>query len=338
LKQSIKPRPDLKKLEEGILKGDRVILGQAITLIESNLDSDQTAASLLLERILPSTGNSIRIGRTGVPGVGKSTFIESFGKYITGHGKTLAVLTIDPTSPLTKGSILGDKTRMETLSKDPMAFIRPTASSLVMGGVAHKTREAMLLCEAAGFNVIIVETVGVGQSEISVKNMVDFFLLLALAGAGDELQGMKKGILEIADALLVTKSDGDNIKSSREAQAMYQQSFHILPEQPSGWRPMALTTSALTGEGIGEVWEMILNFSQSAKESGYFVQNRNHQTIAWFREYFKLLLESDLQKFKTVQLKRENLEHELVRLSIPPQEAARQLLDVYHRAIRDSAT
>jgi len=338
LKQSTKTRPDLKKLEEGILGGDRVILGQAITLIESNLDADQTVASALLERILPSTGNSIRIGITGVPGVGKSTFIEAFGKYITGQNKTLAVLTIDPTSPITKGSILGDKTRMEVLSKDPMAFIRPTASSLAMGGVANKTREAMLLCEAAGFQVIIVETVGVGQSEISVKNMVDFFLLLVLAGAGDELQGMKKGILEIADAILVTKSDGDNIKPAREAQAMYQQSFHVFPEQRSGWRPVALTTSAQTGEGIEDVWKLIINFTQSGKQSGHFVQNRNQQTIAWFREHLKILLESDLQKFETVQQKRRNLEQALVSLSIPPQTAARQLLETYHQAVRDSAT
>jgi LAO/AO transport system kinase len=338
LKQPNKPRLDLKKFEEGILSGDRIILGQAITLIESTLEDDQHVASRLLERILSRTGNAIRIGITGVPGVGKSSFIEVFGKYITGLGKKLAVLTIDPTSPITKGSILGDKTRMDILSKDPQAFIRPTASSLAIGGVASKTREAMLLCEAAGYEVIFIETVGVGQSEFSVKSMVDFFLLLVLAGAGDELQGIKKGILEIADTVVVTKADGDNIASAREAQALYQQSFHVLPAQSSGWKPVVLTSSARTGQGIEEVWNVIMNFQQSAKLSGYFYRNRSLQTISWFQEYFKLLLEADLQKFEKLQQQRQNLEQAVVDLAIPPQTAARQLLESYHQAIRESSS
>lgn len=336
MKQATKSRLDLKIFEEGILSGDRIILGQAITLIESTLGDDQTAASMLLERMLPYTGNAIRIGITGVPGVGKSSFIEVLGKYITGLGKKLAVLTIDPSSPITKGSILGDKTRMDILSKNPLAFIRPTASSLAVGGVANKTREAMLLCEAAGFEVIIVETVGVGQSEISVKNMVDFFLLLVLAGAGDELQGIKKGILEIADTVIVTKSDGDNIAKAREAQAIYQQSFHVLPPKSSGWKPAVLITSSKTGEGIHDVWKVIMDFQQSTKLSGYFDRNRSLQTISWFQECFKLLLEADLQKFEKVQEKRQNLEQAVVDRVIPPQAAARQLLDLYHKAIRES--
>lgn len=336
MKQPAKPRLDLKKFEEGIVNGDRIILGQALTLIESMLEEDQEIASRLLEKILPRTGNTIRIGITGVPGVGKSSFIEAFGKYITGLGKKLAVLTIDPTSPITKGSILGDKTRMDILSKDPLAFIRPTASSLAIGGVASKTREAMLLCEAAGFEVIIIETVGVGQSEISVKGMVDFFLLLVLAGAGDELQGIKKGILEIADTVIVTKADGNNIPGAREAQSIYQQSFHVLPAQSSGWKPVVLTTSVRTGEGIEDVWKVIMEFQQSTKLSGYFGRNRSLQTISWFREYFKFLLEADLQKFENIQQKRKNLEQSVVDQAITPQVAARQLLEAYHHAIRDS--
>jgi LAO/AO transport system kinase len=336
LKQPTKTRLDLTKFEEGIISGDRIILGQALTLIESTLEEDQEIASSLLEKILPRTGNTIRIGITGVPGVGKSSFIEAFGKYITGLGKKLAVLTIDPTSPITKGSILGDKTRMDILSKDPLAFIRPTPSSLTIGGVANKTREAMLLCEAAGFEVIIIETVGVGQSEISVRGMVDFFLLLVLAGAGDELQGIKKGILEIADTVIVTKADGDNIANAREAQSIYQQSFHVLPEKSSGWKPMVLTTSVRTGEGIKDVWKVIIDFQQSTKLSGYFDRNRSIQTISWFREYFKLLLEADIQKFENIQEKRKNLEQSVIDQVTTPQVAARQLLEAYHQSIRDS--
>lgn len=334
MKQSIKPRLDLKKLEEGILTGDRVVLGQAITLVESSLDADQEIASSLLQKILPRTGNTLRIGITGVPGVGKSSFIEALGKHITALGKKLAVLTVDPTSPLTKGSILGDKTRMDVLSKDPLAFIRPTPSSLAMGGVSDKTREAMLLCEAAGFEVIIIETVGVGQSEISVKNMVDFFLLLVLAGAGDELQGVKKGILEIADSVIVTKCDGDNIRPAREALAVYQQSLHVFPQKPSGWKTVAMTTSSRTGEGIDEVWKVILDYQQFAKHSGHFDRNRSLQTIAWFQECFRLLLDADLRKLKEVQQKKKKLEEAVVDLTITPQVAARKLLEAYHRAVR----
>ena len=336
MKQPTKPRLNLKKFEEGILSGDRIILGQAITLIESILEADQDVASALLEKILPHTGKAIRIGITGVPGVGKSSYIEVFGKYLTGLGKKLAVLTIDPTSPITKGSILGDKTRMDILSKDPLAFIRPTASSLAVGGVANKTREAMLLCEAAGFEVIIVETVGVGQSELSVKSMVDFFLLLVLAGAGDELQGIKKGILEIADTVVVTKADGDNISNARDAQSIYQQSFHVLPVQSSGWKPVVLTSSIRTGEGIEDVWKVIMDFEQSTRLSGYFERNRSLQTISWFHEYFKHLLEVDLYRFEKLQEKRKDLEQSIVDLVIPPQVAARQLLEAYHQAIRES--
>ena len=215
--QTVKPRLTSDQYATGILSGDRVMLGQAITLIESNLENDKALSVEVLEKIMPNTGNAFRLGITGAPGVGKSTFIEAFGKYVTEQGKKIAVLTIDPSSQLTKGSILGDKTRMEELSKNPMAFIRPTASGNTLGGVANKTREVLLLCEAAGHEVIIIETVGVGQSEVTVKNMVDFFLLLMLAGAGDELQGIKKGIMEITDAMVITKADGDNIDHTTQA-------------------------------------------------------------------------------------------------------------------------
>lgn len=335
LKQSIQPRLQLNNFAKGILSGDRIILGQAITLMESNLEADQKLASLLLEKILPTTGNALRVGITGVPGVGKSTFIEALGKYIIEKGKKLAVLTIDPSSQITKGSILGDKTRMEELSKNPMAFIRPTASSSALGGVAHKTREAMFLCEAAGYEVIIIETVGVGQSEVSVKNMVDFFLLLMLAGAGDELQGIKKGIMEIADAVVITKADGENVKHATEAQAVYQQSFHLFSPPMSGWEPVVLTSSASTGDGIENVWNMILKYQQATKSTGFFDRNRSLQNVAWFQEYFTQLLKADLQKFTSLEIVQKKLEKAVEDLSISSRDAARQLLEAYHQAIRE---
>jgi LAO/AO transport system kinase len=335
LKQSPKPRLNLNNLAQGILSGDRFVLSQAITLMESNLESDQKLASLLLEEILPHTGNALRIGITGVPGVGKSTFIETFGTYVIKNDKKLAVLTIDPSSQFTKGSILGDKTRMEELSKNPMAFIRPTAASNALGGVAHKTREAMFLCEAAGYEVIIIETVGVGQSEVAVRNMVDFFLLLMLAGAGDELQGIKKGIMETADAVVVTKADGDNVKHATEAKATYQQAFHLFSTPVSGWMPTVLTSSAFTGDGIEAVWNMILKYKQVTNASGFFSKNRSFQNVAWFEACFSQLLNNDLQEFSALQRARKKLERAVANLSISSPVAARQLLEAYHQAIRE---
>ena len=237
MKQSIKSRPRVSSLAEGVLQGNRLMLGQAITIIESNLAADQKLSAGLLDKIIHATGNSTRIGITGVPGVGKSSFIEAFGNHITRLGKKVAVLTVDPSSPLTRGSILGDKTRMEELSKNPLAFIRPSPAGDTLGGIAQKTHEAMLLCEAAGYEVIIIETVGVGQSEVSVKNLVDFFLLLVLAGAGDELQGIKKGITEIANTIVITKADGENVKNAEAAKATYQQALHLQPSSGSEWIP-----------------------------------------------------------------------------------------------------
>ena len=329
-----RPRLNINALSEGIFSGDRVILGQAITLIESNLESDQAEAASLLEKVLPKTGTSLRIGVTGVPGAGKSTFIESFGKYLVNNGKKLAVLTIDPSSPLTKGSILGDKTRMDELSKHPSAFVRPSSSATATGGVAHKTREAMLLCEAAGYDVIIVETLGVGQSELAVSNMVDFFLLLMLAGAGDELQGMKKGIVEMADALVITKADGNNLKNAVEAQGIYQQALHLFPVSDSGWQPTVLLSSATTGSGIEEIWNVITQHNEHVKSTGYLLKNRSRQNIAWFKDRFFQLLNIDLQQFDKLRSFQKKLEGEVSGSVISSQSAAKQLLNAYHEELR----
>lgn len=336
MKHPIKQRLGLDNFTEGILNGDRIVLGQAITLFESKLEQDRALASLLLEKILPHTGRSLRIGLTGVPGVGKSTFIETLGKYITGQGKKLAVLTVDPSSPLTGGSILGDKTRMEELSKDPLAFIRPTASAHALGGVAHKTREAMFLCEAAGYEIILVETVGVGQSEIAVRNMVDFFLLLMLTGAGDELQGIKKGIMEIADGIVVTKADAENVKPALQTKAMLQEAVHLFNTSESGWQPKVLTSSAHTGEGIEDIWKMIIKYKDEVKANGFFDRNRSHQNVSWFEEYFTQLLHADLLKFQVVQVLKKKLEKEVADLTVSSQAAAGKLLEAYHQAIRGS--
>lgn len=321
---------------EGIVAADRVILAKAITLVESTRPEDKTLASALMDKILPHTGTAIRIGITGVPGVGKSTFIEAFGKHITKQNLKIAVLTIDPSSQLTKGSILGDKTRMEELSRNPLAFIRPTASGNVLGGVAGKTREAMLLCEAAGYNVILIETVGVGQSEVAVRNMVDFFLLLMLAGAGDELQGIKKGIMEMADAVVITKADGDNVKHATQARAEYQQAMHLLPSKNSGWTPPVLTCSATSSTGIEEIWKMIRSYKDKTTVSGYFEHNRQQQNTVWFGEYFQQLLQADYLRFA----ENKELQDELTQLvsehKLSPHRAAQRLLEAYHRAIQGS--
>lgn len=264
----MKQRLTTEEYATGIVSGDRIILAKGISLVESSIPEDQKQSAELLAKLNHKTGNSIRIGITGVPGVGKSTFIEAFGKHITSLNKKIAVLTIDPSSQLTKGSILGDKTRMDELSKNPLAFIRPSASGSTLGGTTGSTRECILLCEAAGYEVIIVETVGVGQSETGVKNLVDFFLLLMLAGAGDELQGIKKGIMEMADAVVITKADGDNIKRAKGAQADYQHALNLFTDNISGWKPKVLTSSALEHKGIKEVWAAILSFKDHAVHSG----------------------------------------------------------------------
>jgi LAO/AO transport system kinase len=330
---ALKTRLSVDEYAHGIQSGNRVILAKAITMVESNLDSDQKQSAELFEKIIHLTGKSVRIGITGVPGVGKSTFIEAFGKHLIDLGKKIAVLTIDPSSSITHGSILGDKTRMETLSKNPHAFIRPTASGNTLGGVASSTREAMLLCEAAGYDVILVETVGVGQSEVAVKNMVDFFLLLMLAGAGDELQGIKKGIMEMADAIVITKADGDNVRKATEARADYQHALHLFPPSESGWITKVLTCSAHSQTGIAETWNMVEDFQTLTQPSGHFIENRKQQSIAWLHEYFNGLLLRDFQKQPALQKEKINLEKQVADQKLSPQAAAHLLLDAYHKSL-----
>lgn len=280
----VKKRPRLPKEKyiEGILEGNRIILSQAITLIESQLPDDNLLADEIIEALIPYSGKSLRVGITGVPGVGKSTFIEAMGNIVATEGKKLAILAIDPSSQKTKGSIMGDKTRMETLSRNKSVFIRPSPTGKALGGVASKTRESMILCEAAGFDTIFVETVGVGQSEITVKGMVDFFLLLALAGAGDELQGIKKGIVEMADAIVINKADGENKRQANKAKADFQSALHLFPVPESGWSPKVMTCSALEKTGLVEIWHLMTQYQQQMTEKGFLEINRQHQNIDWF--------------------------------------------------------
>lgn len=286
----MKTRLSIADYKEGILSGNRVKLAQAITLVESGLDSDQDLASELIQEILPFTGSSIRIGITGVPGVGKSTFIESFGKMLLDSGKKVAVLAVDPTSQLTKGSILGDKTRMESLASDKRAFIRPSPSGNTLGGVSSKTREGLLLCEAAGFEVILIETVGVGQSETAVKGMVDFFLLLLLSGAGDELQGIKKGIMEMADALVIHKADGANLTQAKQAKKVCQSAIHYFPAKDNQWDPKVLLASSITKMGLSEIWELILGYEDTMKKNGFWEANRANQRLKWMEDQIQFWL------------------------------------------------
>lgn len=265
----------------GVLEGNRTILARTITLVESNAQAHVEQGQEVLRQLMPHTGRSIRVGITGVPGVGKSTFIEALGCLLCDRGHRVAVLAVDPSSSVTRGSILGDKTRMEQLARRPEAFIRPSPSAGTLGGVARKSRETILVCEAAGFDVILVETMGVGQSEITVRSMVDFFMLLMLTGAGDELQGIKKGVIEMADALLINKADGDNKLRAQAAKADYMQALHYLAPTTQGWRPQVETCSALTGEGIAAAWKLVEQFCQITTESGGFAERRRSQTLDW---------------------------------------------------------
>jgi LAO/AO transport system kinase len=331
---SSKPTPSTSRLSvdayaKGVLSHDRVILSRAITLIESRLPADQLIAEELIQKLLDHTGNSIRIGITGIPGVGKSTFIESFGKHLTSIGKKLAVLAIDPSSQRTKGSILGDKTRMDELSRDDQAFIRPTSTANTLGGVADKTRETILLCEAAGFDVVIVETVGVGQSEITVRSMVDFFLLLLIGGAGDELQGIKKGIMEMADGLVIAKADGDNKNRAKQAQADYQHALHLFPPAASHWTPKVLASSALEKKGLNEVWEMIAAFKNFTKDSGYFALQRAEQNAQWFHNAIENRIKEEILKHSALKEKMKQAELQIKKGKISPGAASREIVDSY---------
>lgn len=326
-----KKRLDTQEYIDGILKGDRLTLSRAITLIESRNPDDLPIAEAVLQGILPSTGKAVRIGITGVPGVGKSTFIESFGSYLTQSDKHIAVLTIDPSSQKTKGSILGDKTRMEQLARDPKAFIRPSASGSTLGGVSNKTREVMLLCEAAGFDVIIIETVGVGQSETLVHGMVDFFLLLMLAGAGDELQGIKKGIMEMAHAVVINKADGENVKAAKRAKVEYQNALHLFPADPSGWYPQVKVCSSLKNDGIEEIWKMITEHADQMTASGFLKKNRQQQQLSWFKENLQELLTNQFYANHDVQSQLPNIQKQVESGELPALNAAHLLIEKFYK-------
>ncbi|MGM0945999.1 MAG: methylmalonyl Co-A mutase-associated GTPase MeaB [Bacteroidota bacterium] len=322
-------RKSLEEYKQGVIQGNRVILSQAITLVESNLDSDSELAGQLVQEILPHSGKSIRIGITGVPGVGKSTFIEAFGKLLLSKGKKVAVLAVDPSSQKTRGSILGDKTRMEKLALDKRAFIRPSPSGSTLGGVSAKTREAMLLCEAAGFDVILVETVGVGQSEVAVKGMVDFFLLLMLAGAGDELQGIKKGIMEMADALLIHKADGENVAAAKRAKSTYSNALHLFPLAENSWSPQVITGSSISGEGLDETWSMVLKFQDQMLRSGWFERTRASQRLTWLHESVQAILGKQFYAQPKVKKLLESGEEEVKNGIKNPMTLARELTKIF---------
>jgi LAO/AO transport system kinase len=318
---------------EGILHGNRTILSRAVTLIESNNREHQEIAQQIIGRCLLFSGKSVRIGITGIPGSGKSTFIESFGKYLTSIGKKLAVLAIDPSSERSKGSILGDKTRMEELSSDINAYIRPSPSSGSLGGVARKTRETILLCEAAGFDTILIETVGVGQSETSVHSMVDFFLLLQIAGAGDELQGIKRGIMEMVDTIVINKADGDNIDRANTAAALYRNTLHLFPPTGSGWIPQVKICSSVKKTGISEIWDCIEEYFTLTKENNYFEERRSTQARYWMYETIEDNLKSNFYQNKQVKMALSQLETKVSGERLSPFFAAQQLLEKYFDAI-----
>ncbi len=310
-----------------------MILSRAITLIESNLPEDKALAQSVLESVLPHTGGAIRIGITGVPGVGKSTFIETFGKYLTQQNKRVAVLAIDPSSQLTKGSILGDKTRMDELSREPLAYIRPSPTGASLGGVTHKTRETMLLCEAAGFEVIIIETVGVGQSETFVHGMVDFFLLLMLAGAGDELQGIKKGIMEMADLIAITKADSGNEHQAKLAQSEYQNALHLFPPDGSGWFPEVVICSATEQKGIAEIWELVEKHRDLLAKNGKFAENRQQQNLAWMHDFIRQSLEEKFYQNPKITTQIHSINKAVSEGKKLPIHAALELLDTFYQQI-----
>lgn len=324
-------QPSLKAGDyiRGIKNGNRNVLGKAITLIESTRPDQKQLAQEIIRACVKNSGKSVRIGITGVPGVGKSSFIETLGHSLVQQGHKLAVLAVDPSSERSKGSILGDKTRMNLLSQDENAFIRPSPSAGSLGGVARKTRESIILCEAAGFDTIFIETVGVGQSETAVHSMVDFFLLLMLAGAGDELQGIKRGIMEMADTIAINKADKDNIKQAEIARNEYKNALHLYPPAPSGWEPKVLTCSSLHNAGIDKVWDTIMDYVTHTKGNGYFDTKRKQQARYWMYETINETLKSDFYDYAPVKDNRNNIENDVFNGKITSFEAAYKLLDLY---------
>lgn len=324
------PRPlSAAEYVEGIRKGDVSVLGRAVTLVESTVDSHQSVAQEVIEKCLPFTGNSRRIGITGVPGAGKSTSIDAFGMHVLGEGHKLAVLAIDPSSERTKGSILGDKTRMERLSQQKDAFIRPSPSAGSLGGVARKTRETIVLCEAAGYDTVFVETVGVGQSETAVHSMVDFFLLIQLAGTGDELQGIKRGIMEMADGIVINKADGDNIKRAELAAGQFRSALHLFPPTPSKWVPEVITYSGYYELGIDKVWDMIDRYFKYVHKTGYFERKRNEQAKYWMVESINEQLKNHFYSMPEVKALLEQKEMRVLNNEQSSFTAARDVLDFY---------
>ena len=327
-----KIQPSAKELVDGILNGNVTALSRAITLVESTNSEHLERANEVINACLPHANKSVRIGITGVPGVGKSTFIEAFGKYLTGLGKKVAVLTVDPSSTISHGSILGDKTRMEELVKDKNAYIRPSASGETLGGVARKTRESITLCEACGFDTIIIETVGVGQSETAVHSMVDFFLLLKISGAGDELQGIKRGLMEMTDAIVINKADGDNVRKSNLAKVEFGRALHLFPAKKSGWIPTTSTCSAITHDGISEVWETILKFLELTKTNNYFFEKRKEQNQYWMLETINEQLKTNFFNHPKIQKLLEENKKAVQNDEISPFAAAMILLEKYFKS------
>ena len=315
---------------DGILAGNIPILSQAVTLVESSKPEHEEMAQAIIEKCLPHSGNSIRVGITGVPGAGKSTSIDAFGMHLINKGNKLAVLAIDPSSERSKGSILGDKTRMEKLSVQKNAFIRPSPAAGSLGGVARKTRETIILCEAAGFNYVFVETVGVGQSETAVHSMVDFFLLIQLAGTGDELQGIKRGIMEMADGIVINKADGDNIEKAKMAQRQLQNALHLFPVSESGWTPRVLTYSAYYNIGIEEIWDMIHEYIAFVKENGYFERRRNEQAKYWMYETIDEQLKNNFYRNPVIEELMPRLEKDVLSAQKTSFAAAKEALDIYY--------
>ena len=317
---------------EGVLAGDRTVLARAITVIESELPADGELGARILDAVLPHTGRSRRVGITGVPGAGKSTFIDALWIHLLrDRGENVAVLSIDPSSPISGGSILGDKTRMERLAVEEKAFIRPSPSGGHLGGVARRTRETLLLCEAAGYRNILVETVGVGQSETAVRSMTDFFLLLMLAGAGDELQGMKRGIIEMLDGMAINKADGDNKPKAERARIEYASALHLFPASPDGWVPRVLTCSAITREHIADVWQMVLEHHDLLEQNGHLALQRKAQALEWMSELVRLGLVEEFQRDHGVSARWPALEDEVRAGRVSPFAASRELLALFRR-------
>ena len=328
-KKLIRTKINPNEIADAIIEGNVSILSRAITLIESSLPSHQELAQQVIERCLPLSGNSVRIGITGVPGVGKSTFIEALGSVVTSAGSKLAVLAIDPSSDRSKGSILGDKTRMEKLSINPRAFIRPSPAAGSLGGVARKTRETVILCEAAGFDTIFIETVGVGQSEVSVHSMVDFFLLLLLPGSGDELQGIKRGIMEMADSIAITKADGSNLIKAQQAVSEYTTALHLFPPSPIGWTPKVITCSAKENKGMHELWQLVIDYLDLARKKDYFVARRKEQAKYWMHETIINTITNNFYNKKYLKEKLNEMEGMLYKNELSPFQAAQYILDLY---------